>query len=158
MLIVAATIIFNEVDFVLGVGVGEWAAVTPSTMASLFPVVTHIEWHHLVDVVAETILQVADISRGKVVAEIWLLDTRTNIRGRALLRPVLTATFSSLTTNFTRGNEGQERGRGMLRGGPTNILLRSEIPEFVDKLVELKLLPFKLENLALEVINETRDE
>ena len=46
----------------------------------------------------------------------------------------------------------------MLRGGPTNILLLSVIPEFVDKLVELKLLLFKLENLRLEVINEARDE
>ena len=73
----------------------------------------------------------------------------------------MTATFSSLTTlttNFTRENEGQERGRRMLRGGPTNILLLSVISELVDKLVELELLLFKLENLRLEVINETRDE
>ena len=48
----------------------------------------------------------------------------------------------------------------MLRGGPTNVLLLSVIPdsEFVDMLVELELLLFKLENLLLEVINETRDE
>ena len=67
-------------------------------------------------------------------------------------------TFFSLTTNFARGNEGQEGGRRMLRGGPTNILLLSVIPEFVDKHVELELVLFKLENLRLEVINEARDE
>ena len=79
MVFVAAAIISNEVDFILGVGVGVWAAVFSSTMASLFPVVTHIEWHHLVDVLTEAILQVADTGGGEMVAEIWLLGTRTNI-------------------------------------------------------------------------------
>ena len=72
MAIVAAAI-FNEVDFALGVGVGEWAVVTSSAAAGLFPGITHIEWHHLVDIFTETIFHVADTRRGKVVAEIWLL-------------------------------------------------------------------------------------